>query len=87
MKVISKKMVYEKGLLKYAFAERSVMREMTLIDHPYIVKIKYAFQTQESLYMIMQFCSGGDLSQYLELEGHFSEEKAKGYMAEIVCAI
>lgn len=37
--------------------------------------------------MIMQFCSGGDLSQYLELEGSFSEEKAKGYITEIICAI
>lgn len=27
------------------------------------------------------------MSQYLELEGSFSEEKAKGYITEIICAI
>ena len=37
--------------------------------------------------MITQFCSGGDLSQYLELEGSFSESKARGYIAEVICAI
>lgn len=37
--------------------------------------------------MITQFCSGGDLSQYLELEGSFSEAKARGYIAEMICAI
>lgn len=87
MKVLSKEKTYAQSLLKYAFAERAIMREMTLINHPYIVKIKYAFQTTESLYMILQFCSGGDLSQYLELEGYFSEEKAKAYIAEVICAI
>ena len=74
-------------MLKYAFAEKDIMAEMTKINHPFVVKIKYTFQTTESLFMIMQFCSGGDLSQYLELEGCFSEEKAKIYICEIICAI
>ena len=87
MKVLSKEKIREQKLLKYAFAERSIMAEMTKINHPFAVKIKYAFQTQESLFMIIQFCSGGDLSQYLELEGSFDEQKAKGYISEIICAI
>ena len=45
MKVLSKEKTYAQNLLKYAFAERAIMREMTLINYPYIVKIKYAFQT------------------------------------------
>lgn len=62
MKVLSKEKINEQNLLKYAFAEKDIMAEMTKIDHPFVVKIKYTFQTEESLFMIMQFCSGGDLS-------------------------
>ena len=87
MKVLSKEKIHEQNLLKYAFAEKEIMAEMTKIEHPFVVKIKYTFQTNDNLYMIMQFCSGGDLSQYLELEGSFSEDKAKGYITEIICAI
>lgn len=53
MKVLSKRKIREQNLLKYAFAERAIMKEMTEIDHPFIVKIKYAFQTVESLFMVI----------------------------------
>mmetsp|Transcript_39042 Transcript_39042/g.59468 ORF Transcript_39042/g.59468 Transcript_39042/m.59468 type:complete len:168 (-) Transcript_39042:732-1235(-) len=62
MKVLSKAKVHSQNLLKYAFAELNIMKELTRLDVPYIVKVKYAFQTEESLYIIMQYCSGGDLS-------------------------
>lgn len=87
MKVLSKDKIQEQMLIKYAFAEKDIMAEMTKVEQPYIVKIKYTFQTTECLYMIMQFCSGGDLSQYLELEGCFDEAKARIYTCEIISAI
>lgn len=87
MKILSKEKIRNQKLLKYAFAERSIMAEITYYNQPYVVKVKYAFQTKESLFMVMQFCSGGDLSQYLELEGFFPEDKARGYICEIVCSI
>ena len=43
MKVLSKEKVNEQFLLKYAFAEKDIMAEMTKINHPFIVKIKYTF--------------------------------------------
>ena len=46
---------------------------MSLLKQPFIVRLHYAFQTVEHLYMVMQFCAGGDLSQYLEIEGCFDE--------------
>jgi protein-serine/threonine kinase len=35
---------------------------MTKEDHPFVVKLYYTFQTTESLFMVMEFCAGGDLS-------------------------
>jgi hypothetical protein len=43
MKVLSKEKIQEQQLLKYAFAEKDIMAEMTKIEQPYIVKIKYTF--------------------------------------------
>lgn len=43
MKVLSKEKINEQNLLKYAFAEKDIMRVMTKIEHPFVVKIKYTF--------------------------------------------
>ena len=65
-------------------AERNVMATM---NHPFIVKLRYAFQTLDKLFLISDYCPGGDLSQYLEIERIFPEWKAKFYICEILLAI
>jgi len=39
------------------------------------------------LYLILEYCPGGDLAQVLELEGKFAESRAKIYAAEVLLAI
>lgn len=58
MKVIEKKKVFENNLTKYIFAERNIL---TLMDNPFIVKINGAFQTKQKLFLILEYCPGGDL--------------------------
>lgn len=57
------------------------------MHHPFIVRLRYAFQTEDKLFFICDYCPGGDLSQYLEIERQFTEEKAKTYIQEILLAI
>ena len=85
MKVLCKKKIKQQSLKKYAITERNVMS--SLGAHPFIVQLRYAFQTKERLYLISDYCPGGDLSQYLEIEGSFAEEKAKCYVQEILLGI
>jgi len=35
----------------------------------------------------MEYCPGGDLSQYLQIEDYFSEERSRIYIAEIILAL
>lgn len=49
--------------------------------------LKYAFQTDTKLYMILEYFNGGELFFHLKSNGRFSEERAKFYAAEILCAI
>lgn len=72
------------NLLKYAMTERTVL---SYINHPFIVGLHFAFQTSEKLCLILDYCSGGDLSKHLKIERKFSEAKAKLYLSEIVLAI
>lgn len=57
------------------------------MHHPLIVRLRYAFQTVDRLFLICDYCPGGDLSQYIEIEKYFAEDKAKFYICEIILAI
>jgi p70 ribosomal S6 kinase len=39
-------------------AEREILSK---IEHPFIVKLYFAFQTKSKLYLIMDFVNGGEL--------------------------
>ena len=65
-------------------AERHVM---TKINHPFIVKMHKAFQSDIKLYFIMDFLNGGELFFHLKKEGRFTENKTRFYAAEVVLAL
>jgi len=71
-------------LIKYALTERNVL---SILHHPFVVHLNFAFQTTDKLFLILDYCPGGDLSQYLEIEKAFDEAKAKFYICEIILAL
>ena len=48
--------------------ERNILAD---VEHPFIVKLHYAFQTEGKLYLILDFLRGGDLFTRLSKEVHF----------------
>lgn len=48
--------------MKYAQTERSVLTQMR--DHPFIVTLYFAFQTTEKLFLILDYCPGGDMGRF-----------------------
>ncbi|CAD8054131.1 unnamed protein product [Paramecium sonneborni] len=83
MKVLRKEKISQK-LLPYIQTEKSIL---SVIDHPFIVKLHYAFQSQCKLFLVMDFCPGGDLTKLLDLKQKLQEQIAKMYTAEIILAI
>ena len=55
--------------------------------HPYIVTLRFSFQTPSKLYLVLDFMNGGHLFFNLYRQGVFEEAVARLYAAEIVCAI
>lgn len=84
MKVLSKEKIFNDNLKRYAVTERNVL---SATDHPFIVKLRYAFQNEDYLFLVMDYCPGGDIGEYLEEEGRFTEKRAKIYIAEVLLAI
>jgi hypothetical protein len=84
MKVLSKDKVTGQNLVKYAMTERNVL---SITNHPFIVKLNYAFQTIDKLFLILDYCPGGDLAEHLMKEKRFKEERAKLYICEIILAL
>ncbi len=84
MKVLSKQQTLSQNLLKYVLTERDVL---SITTHPFIVRLNYAFQTNSKLYLILDYCPGGDLSEYIEREKRFTEERARIYLAEVLLAL
>jgi len=84
MKALYKQKVLRQNLTKYAMSERNIL---SVTDHPFIVKLRYSFQTSEKLFLILDYCKGGDLAKHLHKEKRFSETKAIYYIAEILLAL
>jgi serine/threonine protein kinase len=84
MKSLLKSKVKSQNLTKYVMTERDVL---TLMNNPFIVQIHGAFQTKEKLYLVLEYCPGGDLEKKIIREKKISESIVKMYAAEIILAI
>lgn len=76
IKQFSKLKVYEKKLLKYIISERDILISL---HSQFMTNLYCSFQDKEYLYLVIDYCSGGDLQCYRS-NNHkllFSEEEAK----------
>jgi len=65
--------------------EKNVLAKYS--NHPFIVGLKWSFQSPEKLYLVMDFMNGGELFTHLSTEKRFSEDRVRFYTAELLCAI
>jgi len=84
MKTLSKRKILGQNLVKYAKTERDVL---SYTRHPFIVNLNYAFQTTTKLFLILDFCPGGDLGKIIAQERKLPEERARLYISEILLAL
>ena len=85
MKVLSKKEIVAKKEVAHTIGERKILQ--CSLDSPFLVGLKFSFQTDADLYLITDFKSGGELFWHLQRETRFPEERAKFYIAELILAL
>lgn len=78
-------LVVHKKLVEQTKTERQILESVN--RHPFVVKLYYAFQDHEKLYLILEYGQGGELFTHLNTEKMFSEPVAAFYMAEMLLAI
>ena len=84
LKLLRKDKVLKQKLTRYVLTERHVL---SAVNHPFIVKLYYSFQTADRLGMLLEYCPGGDLGYHLSKEKRFTEDRARIYLCECLLAI
>eukprot|EP00405_Crypthecodinium_cohnii_P054806 CAMPEP_0206619342 /NCGR_PEP_ID=MMETSP0325_2-20121206/60769_1 /ASSEMBLY_ACC=CAM_ASM_000347 /TAXON_ID=2866 /ORGANISM="Crypthecodinium cohnii, Strain Seligo" /LENGTH=821 /DNA_ID=CAMNT_0054141689 /DNA_START=101 /DNA_END=2565 /DNA_ORIENTATION=- len=84
MKVLQKNRLQRRKCQRYAQAERNIL---TYVHHPFIVSLRYAFQTTSCLVLVMQYCPNGDLQQLITKHDRLQDATAMFYTAEIILAL
>jgi calcium-dependent protein kinase len=57
---------------------------MRAMNHVNIIKLHEVYETDNSLYMVMELLKGGNLVDYLKQHGKFSEPKAAAFLRAIL---
>ncbi|KAF2487680.1 kinase-like domain-containing protein [Neohortaea acidophila] len=87
MKVLSKKVIVQKKEIQHTIGERNILVRTATTESPFIVGLKFSFQTAADLYLVTDYMSGGELFWHLQKEGRFVEARAKFYIAELILAL
>lgn len=86
LKVINKARITTPGALAQVFAERQVLA--LTVDSPFLVSLKFSFQSSTNLFFVIDYKGGGELFQHLQRDGgRFEESRVRYYVGEIVLAI
>lgn len=84
MKILKKRLVVKRKQIDHTKTERQIMEKL---NHPFIVKLYYAFQDEKKLYFVTEFMQGGELFFHLRRNALYKDKAVVFYMSEILLAI
>ncbi|KAI9651234.1 Serine/threonine-protein kinase [Ciborinia camelliae] len=84
LKTIRKAHIISRSEVAHTLAERSVLSQ---INNPFIVPLKFTFQSPDKLYFVLAFVNGGELFHHLQKESRFDINRSRFYTAELLCAL
>lgn len=84
MKILKKSGVVYKNQIEHTKAERQILQ---MLEHPFLMKLRFAFQTKQKLYIVIDFYKGGELFFHLKKKTRFTEDEARIILAETVLAL
>ncbi|CAI8607772.1 unnamed protein product [Vicia faba] len=68
----------------------NLIKEITIlrtIHHPNIIRLFEAIETNDRIYLVLEYCGGGDLAAYIHRYGRVSESIAKHFMRQLAAGL
>jgi len=84
MKTLRKAQLIKRNQLVHTKAERNIYQ---YLKSPFLTHLAYAFQTEFKLYLVLDYCAGGELFFWLQRHRRFSVNRVRLYAAEIVLGL
>ncbi|SNX85760.1 related to serine/threonine protein kinase [Melanopsichium pennsylvanicum] len=84
LKYINKAKCIKMRAVSNIIQERRLLEE---IDSPFVCNLRYAFQDDENMFMVLDLMLGGDLRFHLDRTGNMSEEVVRFYVAELALGL
>ena len=84
LKILKKAHIIARNQVEHTKAERKILEN---IDHPFLMKLHFAFQSSTKLYIVMDYLTGGELFFHLKNARRFSEDRARFYAAQIALGL
>eukprot|EP01137_Pigoraptor_chileana_P006770 Opistho-2@51449 len=84
VKCLDKKRIKKKKGESLAWNERNLLAK---VSSPFVVELKYAYETKERLCLVLDLMNGGDLQYHLSMSQTFEEERTRFYAAELVLGL
>ena len=84
MKTLSKDKMIKFDLLESALLEKDIL---SFEDHPFLVGMNFIIHTERSIYFVMKFMRGGNLSTHLKKANRFTEEHTRFYIMQVALAL
>ncbi|CAG7866196.1 unnamed protein product [Brassica rapa] len=60
---------------------------LSTIDHPNIIRFYEAIETGDRIFLVLEYCSGGDLAEYINVHGKVSQPVAKHFMRQLALGL
>lgn len=84
LKILKKSAIIAKRQVDHTWSERNILAQA---QHPFLMKLRWAFQTDTKLYFVLDFLRGGELFFHLKKKRRFSEDEARIMAAEVCMAL
>lgn len=85
VKVMSKERLFQQEQrLQRVITEKRILSRL---QHPFVVSLHWAFQTTTHLFLVLDFCGGGELFFHMLHRGRFEEPDGKFYFSEILLGL
>jgi len=84
MKILRKKQILAKNQIEHTKAERKILQAL---QHPFLMTLRFAFQTDSKLYFVLDYYRGGELFFHLKKQKRFTEEQSRLFVAEVALAL